>query len=445
MAFPSHVFRANDIRGLLEEITPELARATGAALVRMTGAKLVVVGRDMRSTSPALTEAAIDGITSAGANVRDIGMCTTSMYNFAVTSADDVGAGLMVTASHNPPEYNGIKMAHANGLPISGALLLAPVEEAWTPAEVPGSVTAVDVLSAYLDACLSSLAMPDVRGTKVVIDYGNGMGVISLHPLCERLGLEAVEMYAEPDARFPNHEANPVKVETLEALKAAIVREGAAFGVALDGDADRIGFVDNEAVHLRGDQMLALFAEDVLTRTPGAKVVVAPTMSWSVIDAIRAAGGELEECAIGRTIVVKTMHDTGAPLGGEISSHFMFSEFHNLESVDHAFARVLGMWKRSGMTFADFVRPLRTFVNSGEVNLEVHDKDAAIDRVKEVFVPQATVVNTRDGIRCEFGRDWWFLVRPSNTEPILRLIVEAKDEATMAAKRDEVAALLAGG
>lgn len=442
MAFPSHVFRTNDIRGLLEEITPELARAAGAALVRMTGATLVVVGRDMRATSPELAAAAIDGITAMGADVRDIGMCTTSMYNFAVTSADDVGAGLMVTASHNPPEYNGIKMARANGLPISGTALFAPSEEEWTPAAVKGSVTTVDILAAYLDACLLPLDLPDVRGTKVVIDYGNGMGALALRPLCERLGLDVVEMYAEPDARFPNHEANPVKVETLDALKAAIVREGAAFGVALDGDADRIGFVDNEAVHLRGDQMLALFAKDVLTRTSGAKVVVAPTMSWAVIDAIRAAGGALEECAIGRTIVVKTMHDTGAPLGGEISSHFMFGEFHNLESVDHAFARVLGIWKRSGASFADFVRPLRTFVNSGEVNLEVHDKTAAIDRVKEVYVPQASVVNTRDGIRCEFGRDWWFLVRPSNTEPILRLIVEAKDEATMTAKRDELTVLL---
>lgn len=442
MAFPLQIFRANDIRGLLDEVTPALARATGAALVRMTGAKTVVVGRDMRRTSPALALAAIDGITAMGAHVRDIGMCTTSMFNFAVTSSEVIDAGLMVTASHNPPEYNGIKMARANGLPIPGTLLQEPVEELIVPVAPKGTVTTQEILPAYLDACLAPLALPHVRGTKVVIDYGNGIGAVALRPLCARLQLDVIELYAEPDARFPNHEANPVKTETLHDLKSAVVREGAAFGVALDGDADRIGFVDNEGDHLRGDQTLAILAQDLLARTPGAKVVVAPSMSWAVFDAIRAAGGELEECAIGRTRVVKAMHDTGAQLGGEISSHFMFNEFHNLESVDHAFARVLGIWKRSGQSFADFVRPIRRFVNSGEVNCEVQDKETATAAVKARYAPQATVVNARDGIRCEFGRDWWFLLRPSNTEPILRLIVEAKDHATMVAKRDELIALL---
>lgn len=444
MELNPEIFRANDIRGLLAEVTPEVAYAVGAALVRVTGAACVVVGRDMRTTSPELAQEAMRGITDAGADVRDIGMCTTSMYNFAVTSSPDVGAGLMVTASHNPPEYNGIKLARANGLPIPGTAMLAPAQEPWTPAAAKGRVAAQDILGEYLDACVSHDDVPDLRGTKVVIDYGNGMGALSLRPLCARLGIDAVELYAEPDARFPNHEANPAKVETLAALKAAVVREGATCGVALDGDADRIAFVDNEGEHLRGDQTLALFAEDMLARTPGAQVVVAPSMSWAVCDAIRAAGGQPVECAIGRTVVVKTMHDTGAPLGGEISSHFMFGEFHNLEAVDYAFVRALSLGKRSGKTFADLARPLRAYANSGEINIEIHDKRAAIERATARFAPQATVVNTRDGVRCEFGRSWWFLVRPSNTEPILRLIVEATDRATMEARRDALVAVLRG-
>lgn len=446
MQVPEHIFKANDIRGLLAEVTPEIAEAAGAALVEMTGAKKVVVGRDMRSTSPALEKAAVAGITAAGADAVLIGMCTTSMYNFAVSSQAGVDAGLMVTASHNPPEYNGIKMARHNGLPIPGTEILPLIR---TGSQIlnrefgdAGAVTNADILSAYLDACLSKVSLPDVRGTKIVVDYGNGMGALSLKPLCERLGIDVIELYAEPDARFPNHEANPAKEETLADVKAAVVRAGADFGVALDGDADRVAFIDNEGVSLRGDQTLALLAQDVLREHPGAKIIVAPNQSWVTAEAIIAAGGEPVECAVGRSLVIKNMHDTGAMLGGELSSHFMFAEFNNLEAVDYAFLRMLAIWKKSGATFADVARPLRTFANSGEVNIEVHDKAAALARVKEAYATTASFVNTRDGIRCEFDRAWWFLVRASNTEPILRLIVEAKSPEEMATHRAELVACI---
>lgn len=442
MNVPANIFGKNDIRGLLAEVTPDIARAVGMALVGMTEAKTVVVGRDMRETSPELAQAAIEGITSCGASVRSIDMCTTSMYNFAVSAEDDVGAGLMVTASHNPPQYNGIKMAFHNGLPIPGTVMRDAIQQLPKHSETPGEVVAYDVLPSYLDACLAKVTLPDVSGTKIVIDYGNGMGALSIQPLCERLGLNVVSMYEVPDAHFPNHEANPAKEETLADIKAAVVREGAAFGVALDGDADRIAFIDNEGVSLRGDQTLALLAQAVLAERPGAKIIVAPNQGWAARDAIVATGGEPVEVAVGRTAVIKAMHDTGAILGGELSSHFMFSEFGNLEAVDYAFVRLLAIWKASGKTFADLARPLRTFANSGEVNIEVHDKSAALARISEKYASQATVVNTLDGIRCEFNRDWWFIVRASNTEPILRLIVEAKEAQVMAAHRDELIALI---
>lgn len=428
MAFPSDVFRSYDIRGFLEQITPDLARAAGAALVRMTGAKTVVVGRDMRATSPELAKAAIESITAMGANVVDIGMCTTSMYNYAVSSRADVDAGLMVTASHNPASYNGIKMARANGMPISGADILAEVEKPIIASATPGTATPCDMLPEYLDRCIQIAQPPDVRGTKLVIDFGNGMGAMTVLPLCEKLGVQVTSLYADPDAHFPNHEANPAKEETLADVKAVVVREGADFGVALDGDADRIAFIDNEGVSLRGDQTLALLAADVLAQQPGAKIITAPSMSWKTTAHIRAHGGVPVESPIGRTNVIRALHEKNAVLGGEISSHFMFREFNNLEAVDHALVRILAIWKRAGKTFAEAARELRTLANSGEVNIEVHEKAEAIARVKEAFVPRATVVNTLDGVRCEFGDDWWFLLRASNTEPILRLIVEAASE-----------------
>ena len=447
MPFSQSIFRANDIRGLLEEVTVELARRAGKAIVAKTVAKTVVVGRDMRSTSPELLVAAIDGITSMGANVVNIGMCTTSMYNFAVASRDDIDAGLMVTASHNPPEYNGIKMAMGNGYPLSGVdmrdLICGP--ELVSPPSArrgQGVVRDLDILPSYLDKCLAGIEPNAFAGMRIVVDYGNGMGALSVRPLLERLGATFSELYAEPDARFPNHEANPAKDETLDDLKAAVLRENADLGIALDGDADRVAFVDNEGQTVRGDQTLALLAEEVLATRPGGKVIVAPNMSWATTDAVKAAGGECVVNPVGRTFVIKAMHAHKAALGGEVSSHFFFEETDYLESVDYAAVRVLALWKRTGGTFADFVRPLRRYANSGEVNLEVHDKAGMMARIEAHYAPLASEVNRLDGIRCEFGRDWWFIVRPSNNEPLLRLIVEATSEGLMKEKRDELVAFM---
>lgn len=444
MEIPAHIFRAYDIRGLLEEVTSEIARQVGSALVSKTGAKTVIVGRDMRVTSPELEQAAIAGIVSAGANVITIGLCSTSMFNFAVSSTEGVDAGLMVTASHNPPEFNGIKMAYGSGLPISGLEILDEVQkigELAPEAAEKGTVTPQDILASYIDRCVEGIDASAVAGTKIAVDYGNGMGAMTVRKLAERLQVELVELYPEPDARFPNHEANPAKEETLADVKAKVLEVNADFGIALDGDADRVGFIDNEGVSLRGDLTLALLAQDVLRNKPGSKIVVAPNQSWSTFDSVTRHGGEALECRIGRKFVVEAVQKQGAVLGGEVSSHFFFEEFHGLEAVDFAIARVLSIWKQSGQTFADLVRPLRTYTNSGEVNIEVHDKQAVLKRLDE-YATEATKVDRLDGIRCEFDHDWWFIVRPSNTEPLLRLIVEATSQPLMEQKRDELVALI---
>lgn len=430
MQIPQDIFRTYDIRGLLEQVTPDIARQVGKILVHLTGAKTVVVGRDMRATSPELLRAACEGMVAMGADVIDIGMCTTPLFSFTVRHLR-ADAGLMVTASHNPPEWNGIKFADASGLPISGRTFLADMEKEFPPAPMAGSVREESALDAYVDACLHWPGTPECKGTKVVVDYGNGMGALTMRPLAQRLGIELVELYPEPDARFPNHEANPAKEETLADLKKEVVARGADFGIALDGDADRIAFIDNEGQSIRGDLTLVLFAQDALRRHPGGKIVVSPNQSWTTFDAIQKAGGELVDCAIGRTLMIHKMSETGALVSGEVSSHFFFSEFGNLEAPEHAFVRMLGIWKASGATFADFVRPLREYENSTEINFRVPDKEALLQGIKNTYASQASFVNLLDGIRCDFNRDWWFIARASNNEPLIRLIIEAKDAALL--------------
>ena len=440
---PNHIFRAYDIRGLLAEVTPEIARAVGQALVAKTQAKTVIVGRDMRETSPELQKAVIDGITSMGADVIDIGMCTTSIFNFAVSSQSNVGAGLMVTASHNPPEYNGIKMALASGLPVSGVEIYDEVLKTHEIAGIEaGTITKQDILSAYIDKCISVANPPDLSGIKIVVDYGNGMGAMGIREICKRLNIDLIELFPEPDAHFPNHPANPAIEETLTELKATVVREHALLGVALDGDADRIAFVDNEGFTLRGDLALVVFAKDILRSVHGAKVIVSPNQSWTTTDSIKEAGGEYIESPIGRTFMILKMAEIGAAISGEVAGHFFFPEFAYLESVDHAFVRMLSIWKNSNQSFADFVRPLRQYHNSGEINFEIHDKAKILTALKETYVAQATEVNELDGVRCDFNRDWWFIVRASNNEPLIRLIIEAKSEELLNEKRNELVAFV---
>ncbi len=445
MEFPKGIFKANDIRGLLPEITVELAEQVGRVLVQKYQAKKVLVGRDMRETSPQLAEAMIAGITAAGADVVSMGMVTTSLFNWAVTT-QGVDVGVMITASHNPAEYNGIKVALADGEPVSGERLFTLMNLVVPNADVAGRVEEKEFIGEYLAYVLAAAGtLPSVKDVKLVVDYGSGMGAVTFAPLLARLGIQAVELYEEPDARFPYHEANPAKESTLIDLKAKMKEIGADFGVAIDGDGDRIGFVDSEGVTLRGDQTLALLVQAYLQDHDSAKVVVAPNHGWASADAMREAGAELIEDRIGRTFAIRKMRESGAEIGGEISSHFFFKPFRDLESIDYTFLLILLAWKRSGSTFADLVRPLRTFVNSGEVNIEVEAKDAVIARVKEVYIPQATIVNELDGIRCEFGRDWWFIVRASNTEPVIRLTVEATSEDVMRARVDELVELMTRG
>ncbi len=441
MIFPSSIFRSYDIRGLLDEVTPLLARRVAANLVRSSGATRVIVGRDARETSPALLEAAVEGIVLAGAVAVDIGACTTSLFNFAAVNDPSIDLGIMITASHNPPEYNGIKAVHGNGEPISGKEMQPFSEEDPIPASVPGMRENAQPTSRYLEACLSR-GVPDLSGTKIVVDYGNGMGVVTVRELLKRLHADVVELYPEPDARFPNHEANPAKEETLHDLSLAVVREGAALGIALDGDADRIAFVDERGVPVRGDQTLGLLSMDLLSRTPGASVATTVNMSRIVEETVRAFGGVSYLSKVGRTNVIRLMREKQIALGGEFSGHFFFEEFAYLESVDYVIVRVLSAWQRSNLPFSAFVEPMRAYAHTGEINKEIHNKEAALVQIESVFGPRSASVDHLDGVRCNFSDGSWLILRTSNTESVVRLTVEAHTKDSMEALRDEALAVL---
>lgn len=447
MPIATEIFRAYDIRGLLEEVTPQVATATARVLVRKLQAKRIVVGRDARATSPALLEAAARGLEAEGATAVIIGECSTSVFNFAVSTAGIADGGMMITASHNPAQYNGIKCADGTGLPLPGKELgedVLRVAEEPLPEQFGGGREEVDVLRQYIDHCLEGVDHAALAGLRIAVDYGNGMGARPFRALAERLGWELHELYAEPDANFPNHEANPAKPETLQDLQQLVRRVGADFGVAFDGDADRVGCVDEQGTAYRGDQVLAVLAEEVLRERSGQNIIVQPNHSWTTVETIEHAGGRAVLRPIGRTRVVEGMRAEKAVLGGEISNHFFFEEFAGLEAVDYAVLRLAQAMRRAQVSCATLFAAQRTLHSSWEVNFTVPDPKATVQRLKEIYAPQATATQELDGFRCDFGRDWWFIVRPSSTEPLLRLVLEAKAEDLLKEKLQELEQAIGG-
>lgn len=430
MKFETDIFKAYDIRGKHHQLSVELGEYIGFAVVKKTGARSLLVGRDMRETSDDLAEAVARGANLAGAKVLDIGLCTTSLYNFALINSDEVEAGVMITASHNPAEYNGFKMNFADGQPISGLEIKEMIDELGEieSEEVQDNVEEVEVLEDYMDFLVEAVELPaDLSELRIVADFGNGMGGFTLSPLFERLGIEVIEMYKELDATFPNHEANPAKAETLEDVKKKVLETEADFGIATDGDGDRIAFIDNKGRHLRGDQILAILVSLLAENFPDGKVVVQPNFGRAGLEMIEGVGYEMVESRIGRNFVIKAMKESGAIVGGESSAHFFYEATEYLESIDYTFLLILLAWLNSGQTFAEMVEDLFKYVNTGEINFEIEDKEAVLTRIEEAFAEEAVAVNKLDGVRVEFA-DWWFIARPSNTEPVIRVTVEAESE-----------------
>lgn len=440
------IFKAYDIRGVYpQDLNEGIAYQIGKALVVFTNAKTVVVGRDARLSSPALFEAVSRGIVEQGAKMVDIGIVSTPMFNFAVAEHAEHEAGIMVTASHNPKEYNGFKLCYGNALPIGGETGMAEIkklvmEDKFEKVE-PGQMVKKNILDAYVEKVLSSIDVSEIKSLKVVVDAANAPGAVPLPKIFEKLPCKLIPLYFELDGTFPNHEANPLKEETLVALKKKVLGEGADLGVAFDGDADRVGFVNEKGETVRGDIIMALVARELLRESPGEIIFYDVRSSLVVSEEIERAGGRAKMCRVGHALIKKQMRDERALFAGEFSSHFYYRDFYNVESGDLTMLKLLEIISQSGKKFSEIVAPLLRYFHSGEINFEVKDKERKMKELEEKYGASASEISHLDGIRLEFD-DWWFNVRPSNTEPLLRLNLEAKTKELMEEKRKELTELI---
>ncbi|MFD4138981.1 phosphomannomutase/phosphoglucomutase [Streptomyces sp. NPDC058572] len=448
----SQIVKAYDIRGVVPDQWDEsLAELFGAAFVQVTGADAIVVGHDMRPSSPGLSGAFARGAAARGADVTLIGLCSTDQLYFASGTFGLPGA--MFTASHNPAQYNGIKMCRAGAAPVGQDTGLADIRalvEAWSeqgapePVAAPGSVTERDTLEDYAAHLLSLVDLSAMRPLKVVVDAGNGMGGHTVPTVFGSLPVTLVPMYFELDGTFPNHEANPLDPANLVDLQARVRSEGADLGLAFDGDADRCFVVDEGGEGVPPSAITALVAVRELAKHPGSTVIHNLITSWSVPEVVRESGGIPVRTRVGHSFIKEEMARTGAVFGGEHSAHYYFRDFWNADTGMLAALHVLAALGSQDGPLSELVAQYDRYAASGEINSRVDDQAGRAAAVKEAFASRKDVTTDElDGLTVA-AEDWWFNLRPSNTEPLLRLNVEARDEATMAKIRDEVLALVRG-
>ncbi len=442
------VFKAYDVRGLHpSELDEEGAYAIGRAYVEQFRPRSIAVGRDTRLSSPTMAKALIEGAADAGADVLDLGLVGTEMVYYAVGELE-LDGGVCVTASHNPKEYTGMKIVRAGALPVGGESGLFDVRDralelvagSRDSASARGSVEQKDVTAGFVDKVLSFVDVAAMKPLRVVIDAANGMAGVMLPPVLERLPIDAVTCYFEPDGTFPNHEPNPLLPENREFIVEKTLSEGADLGVAYDGDADRCFFVDDTGEFVPGDFVTALLAESVLEKEPGGRVIYDVRASWAVKRAIEAAGGEALINRVGHAYIKHRMREADALFGGEVSAHYYFRDFSQADSGVVPFLLMLELISKRGRKLSEILRPYRErYFITGELNTPVADVEGKLRELEQRYSEGA--ISHLDGLSVEFD-DWHFNVRPSNTEPLLRLNLEALSEAEMEARRDEVLGLI---
>ncbi len=440
------VFKAYDIRGMYRtELDEDGARAVGRAYVEHFEPKRIAVGRDMRVSSPAMAQALIEGATDAGADVVDIGMVGTEMVYFAVDSLG-LDGGIAVTASHNPKEYTGMKVVRRGALPVGGDSGLLEIRDRALAADgTPsagrkGEVTQADVFPGFVERVLSFVDVEAIRPLKVVIDAANGMAGVMLPPTLERLPLDTVRCFFEPDGTFPNHEPNPLLPENREFIVKRTLEERADLGVAYDGDADRCFFVDDSGDFVPGDFITALLAESILEKAPGGKVLYDVRASRAVPEAIERAGGVPLVNRVGHAFFKHRMREEGAVFGGEVSAHYYFRDFSQADSGVVPFLLMVELLSKRGRPLSELLRPYRErYFLTGEINTPVADVPLKLQELKERYADAR--ISHLDGVSVDYD-DWHFNVRPSNTEPLLRLNLEALSEDEMERRRDEVLELI---
>ena len=435
----AEIFKAYDIRGIYgQDLTDEIAEKIGRAYIVFTGAKKVVIGRDMRLHSQNLFTALVRGITAQGADVVDLGLCSTPM-SYHANGYLKADGSIMITASHNPGVWNGFKLCRANAVPISGATGIMDIKRLVEAGDFPkadktGSVSKFDIAPVYREFLRSFVKFD--RKFKIVVDYANAMGTAEFAGIKDLF--DVVEMYSELDGSFPNHEANPLQSDTLDAIRAKVKAVGADFGAAFDGDADRCGFIDDEGNIIPMDLFTALIAQDILSAGP-ATILYDLRSSRSVKECIENNGGKAIQCRVGHAFIKKQMRENDAVFAGELSGHYYFKQNFTAESQGLAMIMLANLICKKNRPVSELVKPLRKYFSSGEINSRVADTKPIMDELRKKYADGHLF--ELDGISSEYD-NWWFNVRSSNTEPLLRLIVEADTPELMAAKRDELLGII---
>ncbi|MEN9687117.1 MAG: hypothetical protein RL381_129 [Actinomycetota bacterium] len=440
------IFKAYDIRGLVDkELTTEFAFATGVAVARFLEQErepgTVVIGEDMRPSSPTLASAFSAGVTSQGLDVIRIGLASTDMLYFASGKLNLPGA--MFTASHNPAAYNGIKLCLSGARPIgkeSGLLTIENFVKEGTPMAMRnvGVEKEQNMVDEYVDHLFTLVDLSSIRPLKIVIDAGNGMGGYTAPAVFKHLNAEVVEMYFELDGTFPNHEANPIEPSNLVDLQKAVKKHSADIGLAFDGDADRCFLVDENGDLVNPSALTSLIATRELAKYPGSNIIYNLISSRAVREVVVENGGTAIRSRVGHSYIKKLMAETGAVFGGEHSGHFYFRDFWKADSGMLAALHAISALGNSELSLSQLLKPFNRYVSSGEINSTVADAKSAMDQIESIYgVRDGVAVDHLDGLTID-GDDWWFNLRASNTEPLLRLNVEASTEARMQQVRDDV-------
>ncbi|MCH2205640.1 MAG: phosphomannomutase/phosphoglucomutase [Lentisphaerales bacterium] len=435
------VFKAYDIRGHYpEQVNEDLAFKLGIAYSEYTGAKKVVVGYDMRPSSPCLFSSLVKGLTSQGVDVINIGLCSTPICYFA-NGTLGVDGSIMITASHNGRGWNGFKMCKAAADPLSYKRGLKEIEAMINegklpgPAEKPGQITELSIGQKYADNVKKYVKFSN--RLKIVVDYGNSVGVKEIEGILDLF--EVIPLFEELDGTFPNHEANPLKTETLRDLQKAVTDQNAVFGAAFDGDADRCGFVDEKGEIIGMDLITALIAEDLINQTGPQTILYDLRSSKAVPEAIEKAGGKAYMTPVGHAVIKENMRKRDAAFAGELSGHYYFRENFYSESQAIVLILLCNIIEHSGKTLSELIEPLKKYKNTGEINCKVKNIPELITQLKEHYTDAE--LTELDGASFEYN-DWWCNIRPSNTEPLLRVFVEANTEQILKEKTTELLSLI---
>jgi len=439
------IFKTYDIRGIYpDDLDEPTAQRIGRAFVEFLGVKSVAVGRDMRVSSQPLFDAFAQGVTLQGADVIDLGLTSTDELYFAVGKFGYT-AGAMITASHNPKEYNGFKLCREEAIALSADTGVFAIRDlvargVFSSVKTAGRVTQRDVVSDFADHCLSFIEVRNMKPLRIVVDTGNGMGGLIVPAVFQRLPLEVIPLYFELDGTFPNHPASPIEPENMADLQSAVRKHKADLGAAFDGDADRVFITDERGELVGGDMVTALVAKMLLRKHPGSTILYNLICSRGVPELIASAGGNGVRTRVGHSIIKKVMRERNAIFGGEHSGHFYFRDHYYADSGLIALLVVLELISQEGKRVSELLRPLVRRFRSGEINSRVADAPAKLKELAQRYA-DAREIDYLDGVTIQY-ENWWCNIRPSNTEPLLRLNVEADDATLLEKKRDELLALI---